>query len=329
MLAVDYPFFDYSFSTHCVDVTSLFVVLVFLSTFLLTASNFFLHFRRWLGGEENLQYLGECAAPLAEISCTFSMLVYSYSIVYTSTRAKQLVKQQVSKHSSFFSFIGDSKVSFMDMFCAFVGLVGVLSFSLSTLLWLMGLLIDKSFLRVMKPATRLMSLLITKSYLSQQHAAKTSKDDTMMASTMTQRLFAMADINHDGSLELVDVLASVFSSVFSCSLLSCYISFMRSTQGSFSIHSWTTISSLWTIIVSTLFACNLSKRMADGAAPERNSAATVLFCLLYIALLVRTLSELSEDYEISFYHEVSSLGNGLVMPITHLLTAALMNSVNG
>jgi hypothetical protein len=226
--------------------------------------------------------------------------------MYPATPEKS--KQLENCPSTFFDFDQDGKVGLLDKICSLVGVIHACAIIANIALWMNGFMNSVEISDFVAANTRLIVLLLTKSYLV------FDRDPTK---TTWWQFFV--DVNHDGVVQLIDVLAVFFNIVYSLSVSFSLIDLIFRPLGSSNPFALIQLTSqLNLVLISAFAAVHLSK----GRISQAKRRFITLFSITFIILLTRTLLEMYWVPDI--FKAVVRLANGLVLGVTQLVLGTFL-----
>jgi hypothetical protein len=251
--------------------------------------------------QENLQNLIKFVVPLTQIFGTFGTLVYSVAFMFSMNCPCQ--------NNGFFDFDRDGKIGLVDILCTFTGIVHTLLIALNGLLWSLGYYSPSDVVDFIATNTRVVILILTKSYLAiQRDSSKYSP----------WRFFL--DVNHDGVLEFVDILACIFNTSYFTAVVYAFIVLMVSPLGQGDLNAFIQLTCQVNFVLISAFASVYLSNQIISTGRRRVLEVAALFVLV---LLARTVIEILIGGG-ELFKPIAKLLNGLVYGVTQLFLGIFM-----
>lgn len=254
--------------------------------------------------------------PLTQIFGTLVTLVYSIAFMFSSnsslnsslnsssssTSSTSTSKSNDNFINNFFDFDKDGKIGLVDILCTVTSTIhaGLIIFDM--FLWYGGYFTINDVVDFIAADTRLIVLLLTKSYLAYH------RDPTKYT-----RLMFFFDVNHDGSVDYVDLVAFSFNISYILTVIYAYFYLTFSPIGQSDVNNLIVLTSQLHLVLISAFASVYLSKLFITAEKKRILEIT---SLLFLILLIRTLIEMSTNSDV--FKVVVKLANGLVLGVTQL-----------
>jgi hypothetical protein len=249
---------------------------------------------------DNLETLIKFVVPLTQIFGTFGSLVYSVAFMFSMNCPCQ--------NNGFFDFDRDGKIGLVDLLCTFTGIIHTILIALNGLLWYLGYFSPSDVVDFVVANTRVIILILTKSYLAIQ------RDPSKYSAWAF-----FVDVNHDGVLELVDLLACIFNTSYFTAVTYAFTILMISPLGQVDLNAFIQFTCQINFVLISAFA---SVYLSNQTISTSRRRILEIAALLFLLLLGRTVVEILRSDDL--FKAVARLLNGLVLGVTQLFLGIFM-----
>ena len=345
----------HSISITILNGTTLFIAILFLSSFFSVISYFAQVLAEGLIADQHdisivATSLGKVAIPITNLTTTFMTFIYSYCFYMTSKPSNYSSQTKIDDDEKdenmeimnnveymrtlaiiFFDFDLDGRIGLLDIFACVSGTINNVILVVDMLLWYGGILSTSKIITTLASMNRVITLFITRSYMIPvTDLTKESPFNTSNNNNKSKRkwivniLKQLTDINNDGLFQFVDVISFSASGIYMCIVITCWTVLISSELGKSDINSCVSFANSLTTPLATIFGCSLLLQDKQSPLPFIKELWISFCCVCYVIFLIRVIIEIYLQNKYSF-DLMSTLSNGLVLPVVQLMSAFLVH----